>query len=54
MLAPGSGSTIKILIFLKIQDGGGRRLEKSQKSRYLHNGLTDLYEIWYGGAKCVS
>jgi len=24
---------------------------KSQKSRYLHNGLTDLYEIWYANAK---
>ena len=24
---------------------------KSQKSRYLRNGLTDLYEIWYGDAK---
>jgi len=28
------------------QDGGGRHLEKSQKLRYLRNGLTDLYEIW--------
>jgi len=40
--------------FLKTQDGGGRHLEKSQKSRYLRNGLTDLYEIWYADAKCVS
>jgi len=40
--------------FLKIQDGSGRHLEKSQKSRYLHNGLTDFYETWYRGAKCVS
>jgi len=24
---------------------------KSQKSRYLRNGLTDLYEIWHGDAK---
>ena len=24
---------------------------KSQKSRYLRNGLTDLYEIWYADAK---
>jgi len=31
--------------FLKIQDGGGRHLEKSQKSRHLRNGLIDLYEI---------
>jgi len=44
-LAPGTGSTVKILNFLKIKDGSGRHLEKSQKSRYLHNGLTDLYEI---------
>jgi len=29
---------------LKIQNGGGRDLEKSQKSRYLRNGLTDLYK----------
>jgi len=29
---------------LKIQNGGGRHLEKSQKSRYLRNGLTDLYK----------
>jgi len=27
---------------------------KSQKSRYLHNDLTDLYEIWYADAKWVS
>jgi len=37
---------------LKIEDGGGRHLEKSQKSRYLRNGLTDLYEILYADAKC--
>jgi len=24
---------------------------KSQRSRYRHNGLTDLYEIWYGDEK---
>jgi len=36
---------------LNIQDDGGRHLEKSQKSRYLRNGLTDLYEIWHAGAK---
>jgi len=35
------------LELLKIQDGGIRHLEKSQKSRYLHHYLTDLYEIWY-------
>ena len=41
------------LEFLKIQNGGGRHLEKSQNSRHLRNGLTDLYEIWYADAKCV-
>ena len=41
------------LKILKIQNGGGRHLEKSEKSRYLRNGLTDLYEIWYTDAKCV-
>jgi len=40
--------------FLKIQDGGGRHLEKSQKSRHLRNSLTDIYEIWYVDAKWVS
>jgi len=45
----------KNLEFLKIQDGGGRHPEKkSQKSRCLRNGLTDLYEIWYADAKCAS
>jgi len=39
---------------LKIQDGGGRHPEKSQKSRLLRNGLTDLYEIWYADATWVS
>jgi len=33
---------------------GGRHLDKSQKSRYLRNGLTDLYEIWYADAKWAS
>jgi len=46
-----SGKVVKISNF--IQDGGGRHLEKSQKSRYLRNGLTDLYKIWYSDAKCV-
>jgi len=45
---------IKCRNFQKKQDGGGRRLEKSQKSRYFCNGLTDLYEIWYADAKWVS
>jgi len=26
-------------------------LKKSQKSQYLRNGLTDLYEIWCADAK---
>jgi len=39
---------------LKIQDGGSRHLENHKKSRYLGNGLTDLYEIWYADAKWVS
>jgi len=37
----------------KKQDGVGRYLEKSQKSRYLRNGLTDFYKIWYADAKWV-
>ena len=32
---------------------GGRHLE-NQKWRYLRNGVTDLYEVWYGDAKWVS
>jgi len=40
--------------FLKNENGGRRHLEKSQKSRYLRSGLTDLYEIWYTDAKWVS
>jgi len=53
-LAPYSGSAVKISNFLKIQDGGRRRLEKSQKLRYTRISLTDLYEIWYAGAKWAS
>ena len=40
--------------FLKNPDGSGRYLEKSQKSWYHRNGLTDLDEIWYASAKWVS
>jgi len=40
--------------FLKIKDGGGRHLEKSQTLRYIRNDLTNLYEIWYTDAKWVS
>jgi len=50
-LAPCRGS--KNFEFLKIQDGAGAIL-KITKARYLRNGLTDLYEIWYGCAICVS
>jgi len=28
----------------------GRHLEKSQKSQYFHNRLTDVDEIWHGDA----
>jgi len=35
---------------LNIQDG---YLEKLQKSRYLRNGLSDVYEIGYDDAKYV-
>ena len=52
-MAPYSGKTIKISIFENArwrQPPSG----KSQKSRYLRNGLTDLYEIWYADAKWVS
>jgi len=33
--------------FFKTQDGGGRRLKKTQKSRYHNNELTDLPELWH-------
>jgi len=36
---------------LKIQNSGGRHLEKSQKLRYLRNGFANLYEIRSAGAK---
>ena len=53
-LVPGTGITVKILNFSKIHNGGGCHLEKSQKSRYLRNYFTDLYEIWYANAKWAS
>jgi len=40
--------------FKKKQDGGGRHLEKPQKSRYHNNGLADVHEIWHDYAKWVS
>ena len=50
-IAPYSGSTVKIS-----ENSRWRQTPfwKSQKSRYLRNGLTDLYEIWYADAKWVS
>jgi len=44
ILAPDSGSKMAAAAILK----------KSQKSKCLRNGLTDLYEIWYADAKCAS
>jgi len=38
--------TIEILNFWKNQDGGGRHLEKLQKSRYIRNRFTDFDEIY--------
>jgi len=49
---PTADLPLKFQIF-KIQNGGRRYLEKSQKSRYLRNGLTDLYKIWCADAKLV-
>jgi len=43
-----SVSTVKISKKLEIQDGGGRHLEKIEKSSYLGRGLTDFDEIWHG------
>jgi len=43
---------LKFRIF-EIQDGGGCHHQKSQKSRYLRNGSTDLYKIWHAGGKWV-
>jgi len=40
--------------FFKNQYGGGHQLETLQKSRYIRNGFTDLYEIWYANAKWFS
>jgi len=53
-IAPYRGHIVKITNFSKKQDGGGRHLEKSQKSRYHNKGLTDLREIWRDYAKWVS
>jgi len=48
------GRSLKFPILQKKQDGGGSHLEKSQKSRYHSNGLTDLREIWHDYPKWVS
>jgi len=53
-IGPLQGIIRKKFEFLKIQDSGGRHLENHKKSRYLRNGFTDLYKIWYDGAKWVS
>jgi len=39
--------TVQKFEILKIQDGGGRHLEKSA---YLGNGLTDCHKIWHSDA----
>ena len=53
-IGPLQGTDSWNLEFFKNQDGGGRHLEKSQKSRYHNNGLTDIREIWHDYAKWVS
>jgi len=51
----GSLPVDRSLKFRIFENPTWRRLPswKSQKSRYLCSGLTDLYEIWYGDAKYV-
>ena len=53
-IGPDRGKTVKISNISKKQDGGGRHLEKPQKSRYHNNGLADVHEIWHDYAKWVS
>ena len=48
-----SGPTDKISNFWKLKMAAAAIL-KITKSRYLRNGLTERYEIWYGDAKWVS
>jgi len=52
--APGIGYTVKILNFPKSKMAAAAIMQKSQKSRYLRKGLTDLYEIWFAHAKWAS
>ena len=40
--------------FLKIQDGGSRHLENHKNRDISATVFTDLYEILYAAAKCVS
>ena len=54
ILAPYRGSFVKITHFFENPTWRRPPCWKSQKSRYLHNGLTNLYEIWYADAKWVS
>jgi len=51
---PRTGDKSLKFPFFKKQDGGSSHLEKSQKSKYRSNGLTDLREIWQDYAKWVS
>jgi len=44
-----SVATVKLCKFIN-QDGGGRRLEKNEKSPYIHIGLTARHDIWHGNA----
>jgi len=48
-----SGLTVKVSNFWKSKIATATIL-KSQKLRYLRNGLTDLYELWYADATWVS
>jgi len=36
----------------QIQDGGGRHFEKTVKSAYLRNRLTDFDEVWHDDTDC--
>ena len=49
---PYSGKTIKISNFWKLKMAAAA-ISKITKSRYLRNGLTDIYEIWYTDASTV-
>ena len=53
ILAPYRGSFVKLRFCWK-SNMAAAPCWKSQKLRYLRNGLTNLYEIWYADAKWVS